>query len=103
MMGWATLRHGGLPAPVLLIALALCGAPFLLPRGLFLPAAALAVAGCAALATAGLLHPPGSPDSTRMLTGGVAGAAVGLAISPAIGVGVTRAGPPARGLARTPP
>ena len=27
MMGWATLRHGGLPAPVLLIALALCGAP----------------------------------------------------------------------------
>ncbi len=51
MMGWATLRHGGLPAPVLLIALALSGAPFLLPGSLFLPAAAIAVAGCAALAT----------------------------------------------------
>ena len=75
MMGWATLRHGGLPAPVLLIALALCGAPFLLPRGLFLPAAAFAVAGCAALATAGLLHPPGNPDGTRLLTGALAGAA----------------------------
>ena len=48
MMGWATLRHGGLPAPVLLIALALSGVPFLLPGGLFLPAAAIAVAGCAA-------------------------------------------------------
>jgi hypothetical protein len=102
MMGWATLRHGGLPAPVLLIALALCGAPFLLPRGLFLPAAALAVAGCAALATAGLLHPPGSPDSTRMLTGGLAGAAVVLAISQAIGVGMTGAAPRARVFADTP-
>lgn len=30
MMGWATLRHGGLPAPVLLMALVLAGAPFLL-------------------------------------------------------------------------
>ena len=29
MMGWATLRHGGLPAPVLLIALVLAGVPFL--------------------------------------------------------------------------
>ena len=58
MMGWATLRHGGLPAPVLLIALVLAGAPFLLPGRLFLPAAALAVAGCAALATVGLAHPP---------------------------------------------
>jgi hypothetical protein len=104
MMGWATLRHGGLPAPVLLIALALAGAPFLLPRGLFLPAAALAVAGCAALATAGLLHPPGSPDGTRLLTGALAGAAVVLAISQAIGVaatGVTPA-PRARVLADTP-
>src|SRR4051794_37945663 len=103
MMGWATLRHGGLPAPVLLIALALCGAPFLLPRGLFLPAAPLAVAGCAALATAGLPHPPGSPPSTRMLTGGPARAPPGLAVSPAVGGGGGRAGPPARGLARPPP
>jgi hypothetical protein len=102
MMGWATLRHGGLPAPVLLMALALSGAPFLLPRGLFLPAAALAVAGCAALATAGLLHPPGSPDSTRMLTGGLAGAAVLLAVSQAIGVGMTGAAPRARVFSDTP-
>jgi hypothetical protein len=104
MMGWATLRHGGLPASVLLIALAVSGAPFLLPRGLFLPAAALAVAGCAALATAGLLHPPGSPDGTRLLTGALAGAAVVLAISQAIGVGMTGAtpAPRARVLADTP-
>jgi hypothetical protein len=104
MMGWATLRHGGLPAPVLLIALALCGAPFLLPRGLFLPAAALAVAGCAALATAGLLHPPGNPDGTRLLTGALTGAAVVLAISQAIGVAATGASPAprARVLADTP-
>ena len=104
MMGWATLRHGGLPAPVLLIALALCGAPFLLPRGLFLPAAALAVAGCAALATAGLLHPPGNPDGTRLLTGALTGAAVVLAISQAIGVAATGAtpAPRARVLADTP-
>ena len=95
MMGWATLRHGGLPAPVLLIALALCGAPFLLPRGLFLPAAAFAVAGCAALATAGLLHPPGNPDGTRLLTGALAGAAVVLAIGQAIGVAATGATPAA--------
>jgi hypothetical protein len=105
MMGWATLRHGGLPAPVLLMALALCGAPFLLPRGLFLPAAALAVAGCAALATAGLLHPPGNPDGTRLLTGALAGAAVVLAISQAIGVAATGAtpAPRARVLADAPP
>jgi hypothetical protein len=96
MMGWATLRHGGLPAPVLLIALALCGVPFLLPRALFLPAAALAVAGCAALATAGLLHPPGNPDGTRLLTGALAGAAVVLAISQAIGVAATGASPAPR-------
>ena len=104
MMGWATLRHGGLRAPVLLIALALCGAPFLLPRGLFLPAAALAVAGCAALATAGLLHPPGNPDGTRLLSGALAGAAVVLAISQAIGVAATGASPAprARILADTP-
>lgn len=104
MMGWATLRHGGLPAPVLLIALALCSAPFLLPRGLFLPAGALAVAGCAALTTAGLLHPPGNPDGTRLLTGALAGAAVVLAISQAIGVAATGAtpAPRARVLADTP-
>ncbi len=104
MMGWATLRHGGLPAPVLLIALALCGAPFLLPRGLVLPGAALAVAGCAALATAGLLHPPGNPDGTRLLTGALTGAAVVLAISQAIGVAATgaTAAPRARVLADTP-
>ena len=36
MMGWATLRHGGLPTPVLLIALVLAGAP--------VPPAGLAVA-----------------------------------------------------------
>ena len=104
MMGWATLRHGGLPAPVLLIALALCGAPFLFPRGLCLPAAAFAVAGCAALATAGLLHPPGNPDGTRLLTGALAGAALVLAISQAIGVAATGASPAprARVLADTP-
>jgi len=104
MMGWATLRHGGLPAPVLLIALALAGAPFLLPRGLFLPAAALAVAGCAALATAGLLHPPGSPDGTRLLTGALAGAAVVLALGQAIGVAASGESPAprARVLADTP-
>ena len=102
MMGWATLRHGGLPAPVLLIALALCGAPFLLPRGLFLPAAAFAVAGCAALATAGLLHPPGNPDGTRLLTGALAGAAVVLAISQAIGVAATGATPGRRERACSP-
>jgi hypothetical protein len=94
MMSWATLRHGGLPAPVLLMALALCGAPFLLPRGLFLPAAALAVAGCAALATAGLLHSPGNPDGTRLLTGTLAGAAVVLAMSQAIAVARPARAPP---------
>ena len=104
MMGWATLRHGGLPAPVLLIALALSGAPFLLPGSLFLPAAAIAVAGCAALATLGLLRPPASPDFTRVLTAGLAGTAVVLAIGQAIGVGLTGMTPPpqARVLADAP-
>jgi hypothetical protein len=96
MMSWATLRHGGLPAPVLLMALALSGAPFLLPGGLFLPAAALAVAACAALATAGLLHSPGSLDGTRLLIAGLAGTALVLAISQAIGVGMTGATPTPR-------
>lgn len=54
MMGWATLRHGGVPAPVLLMALVVAGVPFALPGGLFLPGAATAVAACAALASAGL-------------------------------------------------
>ena len=104
MMGWATLRHGGLPAPVLLIALALSGAPFLLPGGLFLPAAAIAVAGCAALATVGVQHPPASLDVTRVLAAGLAGTAVVLAVSQAIGVGLTGATPPpqARVLADAP-
>jgi hypothetical protein len=80
MMGWATLRHGGLPAPVLLMALALAGAPFLLPHGLVLPAAALAVAGCAVLATVGLSHPPASPDGTRIAAIALTGTAVLLVV-----------------------
>jgi len=96
MMGWATLRHGGLPVPVLLIALALSAAPFLLPGGLFLPAAAIAVAGCAALATAGLLHPPASSDATRVAAIGLGCAAVVLVVAQAIGVGLTGATPPPR-------
>ena len=60
MMGWATARHGGVPAPVLLTALVVAGVPFALPGGLFLPAAVLAVAACAVLATAGLARPPAS-------------------------------------------
>jgi hypothetical protein len=104
MMGWATLRHGGLPVPVLLIALALSGAPFLLPGGLLLPAAAIAVAGCAVLATVGLLHPPASPEVTRVLVTGLAGTAVVLAVGQAFGVGLTGATPPpqARVLADAP-
>jgi hypothetical protein len=31
MMGWATLRHGGVRAPVLLVALVVAGAPFVAP------------------------------------------------------------------------
>ena len=87
MMGWATLRHGGLPPPVLLMALALAAVPFLLPGGFFLPAAALAVAGSAALATHGLAHPPASPDGARFLTGFFTAAAPLLAIGQAIAVG----------------
>ncbi len=104
MMGWATLRHGGLPAPVLLIALALSGAPFLLPSSSFLPAAAIAVAGCAALAAVGVQHPPASLDVTRVLVAGLAATAVVLAVSQAIGVGLTGATSPpqARVLADAP-
>ena len=104
MMGWATLRHGGLPAPVLLMALLLAGAPFLLPGRLLLPAAALAVAGCAALAAVGLAHPPATPDMTRIAAIGLTGAALLLAISQAVGVGLTgsSAAPRVRILAATP-
>ena len=88
MMGWSTLRHGGLPAPVLLTALVLAAVPFLLPGGLFLPAAVLAVAGSSVLATGGLAHPPASPDTARFLTGFLAAAAPVLAVGQAIGVGL---------------
>jgi hypothetical protein len=94
MMGWATLRHGGLPAPVLLIALVLAGAPFLAPGVLFLPAAVVAVAGCAALATVGLRNPPASPDGTRTAATVLTGAAVLLVVAQAVAVdqvGSTRA------------
>ena len=104
MMGWATLRHGGLPAPVLLIALVLAGAPFLLPGRLLLPAAALAVAGCAALVTVGLANPPATPDGTRIVAIGLTGAAFVLAITQAVGVGLTSSSvaPRVRILAATP-
>ena len=104
MMGWATLRHGGLPAPVLLIALALSGVPFLLPGGLFLPAAAIAVAGCAALATAGLQNPPRSAAGTRAIAEGLGAAAVVCVLVQAVGVGLvgSEAPPLARVLADPP-
>jgi hypothetical protein len=94
MMGWATLRHGGLPTPVLPIALVLAGVPFLLPGSLFLPAAVVAVAACAALATAGLAHPPASPDRVRSLCGGLALTALVLAVGQAIAVGFLGTDPP---------
>lgn len=96
MMGWATLRHGGLPAPVLLIALALSGVPFLLPGGLFLLAAAIAVAGCAALATAGLQHPPPSAGGTRAIAQGLGATALVFALVQAIGVGLAGSAEPPR-------
>jgi hypothetical protein len=95
MMGWATLRHGGLPLPVLLMALVVAGLPFLLPRALFLPAAALAVAGCAVLATTGLAHSPASPDATRLSIMALGGVALVLAGAQAVGVGLVGAAPPA--------
>ena len=94
MMGWATLRHGGLPLPVLLMALVVAGLPFLLPRAFFLPAAALAVAGCAALASSGLAHPPATPDPTRLAIMALGGAALVLAVAQAVGVGLVGAAPP---------
>jgi hypothetical protein len=104
MMGWATLRHGGLPAPVLLIALALSGVPFLLPGGLFLPAAAIAVAGCAALATAGLQHPLRSAAGTRAIAVGLGATAAVFVLVQAIGVGlVGSAEPPLARVLADPP
>ena len=88
MLGWATLRRGGLPVPVLLLVLAVAGVPFTLPGGLFLPAVVPAVAACAALAAYGLARPPASPRSVRRLTGGLAAMAVVLAIGQAIVVGL---------------
>jgi hypothetical protein len=96
MMGWATLRHGGLPAPVLLLALAVAGVPFVLPGGLFLPAAVAALAACAALATYGLARPPASPRRVRRLTGGLAATALALAVGQAIAVGLHGAERPVR-------
>ncbi len=93
MMGWATLRHGGLPLPVLLMVLVLAGAPFLLPGGLFLPAAAVAVAGCAALATAGLRQRSESAEGTRVAAAALTAMAVVLTLGQALAVdlvGVTR-------------
>ena len=104
MMGWATLRHGGLPAPVLLMALALAGVPFLLPGGLFLPAAALAVAGCAALATRRPRPPAAPPRRARaFLTAALAGAALVLAVGQAIAVGFAGPGRRARRSSRATP
>lgn len=96
MMGWATLRHGGLPAPVLLIALVLAGVPFLFHGSLFIPAAVVAVAGSAALATAGLAHPPASPDRVRSLCGGLAVTALVLAVGQAAAVSVLHGTDPPR-------
>jgi hypothetical protein len=96
MMGWATLRHGGLPAPVLLMALVLAGAPFLLPRGLFIPAVVIATAGSAGLARFGLARPPASLDATKLLIGALAGAAFALAVGQAIAVGIAGAPPKAK-------
>jgi hypothetical protein len=88
MMGWATARHGGVPAPVLLMALVVAGVPFALPGGLFLPGAALAVAACAVLATTGLARPPASLQRLRRLSGGLALAALALTIGQALVVGL---------------
>jgi hypothetical protein len=95
MMGWATLRHGGLPVPVLLMALVLAGAPFLLPRGLVAPAAALAVAGCAALATFGL-RLPAAPEHSLNATAALTAAAVVLALGQAVLVGAVGSSPAPR-------
>jgi hypothetical protein len=101
MLGWATLRHGGLPAPVLLVALVVAAVPFALPGGLFLPAVAAAVAACAALATYGLARPPASPRTLRRLTGGLAAAALTLAVGQAIAVGLHGSGRPASAAVKT--
>jgi hypothetical protein len=93
MMGWATLRHGGVPAPVLLIALAVAGLPFALPGGWLLPGAAVAVALCAALAAAGLARPPASQYGVRALTAGLALTALVLAVGQAVVVGLHHPAP----------
>jgi hypothetical protein len=94
MMGWATLRHGGVPAPVLLMGLALAGVPFLLPGGLFLPAAVVAVAGCAALLTAGLARPPEYPEGAEAVTGWLARSAIVLTVGYVVLVVLTGAAGP---------
>ena len=88
MIGWATLPRGGLPAPVLLMTLAVAAAPFTLPGELFLPAAVVALAACAVLVTRGLARPPTSPRGARRLTGGLAVTALLLAIGQAFAVGL---------------
>jgi hypothetical protein len=88
MMGWATLRHGGVPAPVLLIALVVAGVPFALPGGLLLPATAAAVAACAGLAAIGLGRPPESLHGVRVLSVGLALAALVLAVGQAVVIGL---------------
>jgi hypothetical protein len=93
MLGWATLRQGGVPAPLLLVAVVAAGIPFTLPAGLFVPAAVLAVAACAALATAGLARPPASARAARRMTGGLAALALALAIGQAVVVGLHGSSP----------
>jgi hypothetical protein len=93
MLGWATLGQGGVPAPLLLIAVVVAGIPFTLPAGLFVPAAALAVVACAALATVGLARPPASSRPARRLTGGLAALALALAIGQAVVVGLHGSSP----------
>lgn len=96
MMGWATLPYGGLPAPVVLIALAVAAVPFMLPGRLFLPAAVAALAACGVLATVGLARPPDSPRRARRLTGGLAATALALAVGQAIAVRLHDPASPAR-------
>jgi len=102
MMGWATLRHGGVPAPVLLMALTVAGAPFVLPGGLFLPGAAAAVGVCGALAAVGLGRPPASPQRARRLSAGLAASALVLAVGQAVLVGLHGVARAERKLAPTP-
>jgi hypothetical protein len=102
MMGWATLRHGGVPLPVLLMALAVAGVPLVVPRSWLVPAAVLAVAGCAALAGAGLAHPPAAPEPVRFAIIACAVAACALALTQALAVGLVGAAPRVQVLADAP-